>query len=155
MNDHSENGNYHYAGLWYRFLALLADFVILSIPFFIVTRIVKGVWLMGTGDHRWVYGWFVNDPLCIIFLVIIILYFILLEGLAGATLGKLAVGIRVISLDGGKPGLKRSLIRNLLRAVDSLPAFNIVGMVLIIKSPERARFGDRVAGTRVVHLRRL
>jgi len=34
--------------------------------------------------------------------------------------------------------------------VDSLPALNILGVVLIATSPERARFGDRVAGTRVI-----
>jgi uncharacterized RDD family membrane protein YckC len=37
--------------------------------------------------------------------------------------------------------------------VGELPAFHIVGIVLILRSPERARFGDRVAGTRVVRSR--
>jgi uncharacterized RDD family membrane protein YckC len=78
------------------------------------------------------------------------LYYILLEGLAGATLGKWALGLRVVRSDGGKPGLARSALRNLLRLVDGLPVFNTVGVVLILRSPERARFGDRVAGTRVV-----
>lgn len=45
------------------------------------------------------------------------------------------------------------LVRNALRAVDSLPAFNILGAVLIRRSAERARFGDRVAGTRVIRVR--
>lgn len=109
---------------------------------------------MGAEDHRWVSGWFINDPLCVIFLAIIVLYFILLEGLAGITVGKRLLGIKVVAVEGGLPGLKRSLIRNLLRAVDSLPALNVVGVILILKSPERARFGDRIAGTRVVKLRK-
>lgn len=142
--------SFHFAGLWVRFTALLVDFTLLSIPFFIITKIVKGVWLMGAKDHRWVSGWFINDPLCMIFLAIIVLYFILLEGLAGMTVGKRLLGIKVVAVEGGLPGLKRSLIRNLLRAVDSLPALNVVGVILILKSPERARFGDRIAGTRVV-----
>ncbi len=41
--------------------------------------------------------------------------------------------------------------RNLLRMLDGLPAFNIIGVVLILLSPEKARFGDRWAGTRGVH----
>jgi len=111
---------------------------------------VKGTWLMSAGNHLWRYGWFITDPLCIIFLIIIVLYFVILEGVIGATIGKKVLGIKVVQLDGQIPGIGRSLIRNLLRAVDALPAFNILGVFLILKSPERARFGDRIAGTRVI-----
>lgn len=141
---------YDYAGLRPRFLALVIDFVILSLVFLPVTRITKGAWIMSTSDHRWSSGWFITDPLCLVFLGVMVIYFILLEGLAGATLGKRAVGVRVVDPNGHRPGLARSVIRNLLRAIDSLPVLNILGVVLILKSPERARFGDRFAGTRVV-----
>jgi hypothetical protein len=50
---------------------------------------------------------------------------------------------------GGVPGL----MKGLLRIVDGLPAFNILGIVLILTSAERARFGDRVADTRVIQKR--
>lgn len=143
-----------YAGLAVRFGALAIDFLLFCIVFFPVTRVVKGVWLMGVRDHRWANGWVVFDPICAVFLAIIFLYFVLLEGLAGATLGKWILGIHVVRLDHGKPGLTRSLGRNLLRLVDGLPALNIVGIVLILRSPEKARFGDRWAGTRVVYAAR-
>ena len=104
---------------------------------------------MGANDHRWVHGWVIFDPICAAFLAIMVLYFVFLEGLAGATLGKWLLGIRVVRLDRSKPGLARSLGRNLLRLVDGLPALNVVGVVLILRSPEKARFGDRWAGTRV------
>jgi len=139
-----------YAGLGRRFAAQVIDFIILSLVFFPVTRLVKGVWLMSRGDHLWGYGWLVTDPLCILFLVIIVLYFVLLEGIWGATVGKKLSGIRVIGPQGHRPGVVRSAVRNLLRIIDSLPALNILGVVLIIRSPERARFGDRVSGTRVI-----
>jgi uncharacterized RDD family membrane protein YckC len=105
---------------------------------------------MGIADHRWANGLFVTDPVCLVFLVLMLLYFVLLEGLAGATLGKWVLGLRVVNANGEKPGLARSILRNLLRLVDGLPAFGIVGVVLILRSQERARFGDWVAGTRVV-----
>ena len=142
--------HFQFAGLGRRFAALVVDFILLSMIFFPITRLVKGVWIMSAGDHQWGYGWFITDPLCISFLVIIVLYFVLLEGLFGATIGKRISGIRVINLDGGHPGVMRSLVRNLLRLVDSLPAFNIIGVMLILTSPERARFGDRIGGTRVI-----
>jgi uncharacterized RDD family membrane protein YckC len=45
------------------------------------------------------------------------------------------------------------IYRNLLRFVDGLPAFNIIGIVTISRSTEHARMGDRIAGTRVVRAR--
>jgi uncharacterized RDD family membrane protein YckC len=142
-----------YAGLWQRFLALLTDFLLFCACFFPITRLVKGVWLMSPNDHRWVRGWFISDPLCLVFLAIMVLYFVLLEGLAGATLGKWLLGLRVVRVDGSRPDLWKSALRNALRLVDSLPTLNILGAILISRSAERARFGDRVAGTRVIRIR--
>ena len=106
---------------------------------------------MSSSDHLWGYGWLVTDPICIVFLVIIASYFIVLESLYGATLGKYLLGLRVVQLNGTRPGLVKSILRNLLRLVDGLPFMSILGVVLILTSPERTRVGDRVAGTRVVH----
>jgi uncharacterized RDD family membrane protein YckC len=142
-----------YAGLWRRLLALLVDMLLFCACFFPVTRLVKGVWLMSPNDHRWVRGWFISDPLCLIFLLVMALYFVLLEGLAGATLGKWLLGLRVVRVDGSRPGLWKSALRNALRLVDSLPTLGILGAILISRSVERARFGDRVAGTRVLRVR--
>lgn len=150
MQGSRRNGHRQYAGLSRRFWALVLDFAFLSLIFFPVTRLVKGVWLMSRTDHLWGYGWLVIDPLCLVFLVIIVVYFILSEGVGGATLGKRLVNIRVINRDGGRPGIRRAAVRNLLRSVDALPVFNILGVALILTSPEKARIGDRVAGTRVI-----
>jgi uncharacterized RDD family membrane protein YckC len=141
-----------YAGLGERFLALLVDVLLFCTCFFPVTRIVKGVWLMSPNDHNWVRGWFISDPLCLVFLVIMGLYFVCLEGWLGATLGKWVLGLRVIGIDGGRAGLWKSIVRNALRLVDGLPAFNLLGVVLIQRSGERARFGDRITGTRVIRV---
>lgn len=141
---------WYYAGLGARISALLLDFFFLSLIFFPATRLVKGTWLMSSSDHLWSYGWFITDPLCLAFLGVIILYFICCEGLAGATLGKRLLGLRVVNESGERPGLGRALVRNLLRAIDALPAFSILGMILILRSPENTRFGDRVAGTKVI-----
>jgi uncharacterized RDD family membrane protein YckC len=139
-----------FAGLGMRAAALFIDLLVFCAVFFPVTRLLKGVWLMGASDHRWGGGMFITDPLCMGFLIVMLGYFVLLEGLAGCTIGKRAVNIRVVGVGGGRPGLARSLVRNLLRVVDGLPVLGIVGAILIITSQERARFGDRVAGTRVV-----
>jgi uncharacterized RDD family membrane protein YckC len=145
--------NARFAGLWMRFLALLVDFLLFCLFFFPVTRLIKGVWIMNAANHRWGYGLFITDPLCLTFLIIMFLYFVFLEGLIGVTFGKWLAGLRVERVEGGKPGLLKGLLRNVLRIVDGLPAFNILGIILISTSTEKARFGDRVAGTRVIRVR--
>ncbi len=90
--------------------------------------------------------------MCLFFLLAIIAYFVLLEGSFGATIGKRIVRVRVVGTDGGRITVAQSAVRNALRVVDSLPALNIVGIVLILTSPQKARFGDRVARTRVIRV---
>lgn len=145
--------NPRFAGLRPRFSALFIDFLLFCAVFFPVTRLIKGVWVMGAADHLWNTGLFITDPLCLAFLAVMALYFMLLEGLTGVTLGKWIVGLRVERVGGRRPGLIKGLLRNVLRIVDGLPVLNIVGIVLISTSAERARFGDRVAGTRVIRIR--
>jgi uncharacterized RDD family membrane protein YckC len=143
-------GAYCYAGLGRRFLALLVDLLIFCAVFFPATRLVKGVWLMEPGDHRWVSGWFATDPLCVAFFIVMSVYYIACEASFGATLGKRLLRVRVIDPSGNVPGWRRSLIRNGLRLIDGLPAFNLLGMLLILATRERTRVGDLAARTRVV-----
>lgn len=131
-----------YAGILRRGFAIILDFIFFCVIFFPVTYLVKGVWLMQPQDHLWI----IFDPICAVFLVIIFLYFILLEGILGYTLGKLIMGIRVYDLDGGKITLKQSLIRNIVRMVDGI-FFNLVGVIFIHKSPSNQRLGDKIAKT--------
>ncbi len=138
------------ATIWQRFFAVLLDFIFFCIIFFPVTRIVKGVWLMGASDHRWAKGLFITDPLCIAFLIFMFLYFVLLEAFWGKTLGKMALGIKVINSAGKAPGIKKALTRNALRVVDSLPSFNILAIILILATKENRRFGDIMAKTLVI-----
>lgn len=129
-----------------RGLAFLLDFAILSAFFFPATYLYSGKWVMSYEDHLW--G--ILDPICLVFLFIIFAYFILMEAYAGWTFGKRALRMRVVDHGGNKIGLAKSAIRNLLRLIDGLPAFNILGIVLIARSPKGQRFGDRIAKTYVV-----
>ena len=139
-----------YGGVWPRFAALVADVVVLSCVFFPVTRLVKGTWVMTASDHYWSRGLFVSDPLCLVFLAVMFLYFVLLEGLAGRTVGKRLMRLSVVDAGGGHAGMMRALVRNALRVVDSLPTLGLLGAILISTTAERTRVGDLVAGTRVV-----
>ena len=71
----------------------------------------------------------------------------------GQTPGKKSIGLRVVNRDGTPIGWSASLIRNLLRAVDFLPAFYLTGIVSVLCTRDFQRLGDLAAGTLVISVR--
>lgn len=69
---------------------------------------------------------------------------------AGQTPGKLRMKLRVLRTDGGPVSPAASLVRNLLRLVDFLPASYFVGAAAIFMTSLNQRLGDLAAGTIVV-----
>ncbi|MGZ8269485.1 MAG: RDD family protein [Burkholderiales bacterium] len=69
----------------------------------------------------------------------------------GATPGKKALGLRVVSDDGTPVQPAAAVVRNLLRAVDFLPFCYGLGLVSMLVNREFKRLGDLVAQTVVVH----
>jgi uncharacterized RDD family membrane protein YckC len=84
---------------------------------------------------------------CIAFTLV---YFALMEWLAGATLGKLMTGLRVVAPEGQKCGLGRALVRWLVFAVDGPLTLFICGIVTSSVSTGHRRLGDMAAGTYVI-----
>jgi uncharacterized RDD family membrane protein YckC len=88
----------------------------------------------------------------------IMVFFVLRTGYAvlmewywrGQTVGKRVLGIRVMDVNGLRLQLSQIIIRNLIRAVDSLPLFYLVGGVVCLISRHFQRLGDLAAGTIVV-----
>ena len=84
-----------------------------------------------------------------------VLWFVFWEAVSGGSSpGKRLVGLRVMR-DGGRPlTLSASLVRNLLRVVDVLPAYYLTGLVSMLVSNDAKRLGDLAAGSVVVRLDR-
>lgn len=89
-------------------------------------------------------------------------YFAVLDAMAGATLGKMALGLRVTGPDGGRPTLKQALIREAFTVVGAIPFIGPllalaawIWIILTIRSsPLRQGKHDLLAGgTRVVRAR--
>lgn len=79
-------------------------------------------------------------------------YYFLLEGYyQGTTLGKKAMGIRVIREDGLPIGFYEAAVRNFVRAADAFPppTYFLGGMVMHLDGTGK-RLGDMVAGTIVI-----
>jgi uncharacterized RDD family membrane protein YckC len=77
------------------------------------------------------------------------IFWILPEWLLGATIGKLLVGLRIVSTDGSHITLAQSLQRNTLRLIDFFP-FYLTGFLTAALTPNRQRLGDLWARTIVV-----
>lgn len=70
---------------------------------------------------------------------------------SGRTPGKRLAGIRVIKETGRPINAFEAIGRNVLRAIDFLPAGYAVGLVCMMLNKYSRRLGDYVAGTIVVH----
>lgn len=68
----------------------------------------------------------------------------------GQTLGKRLLRLRVVDAQGLRLQFSQIVIRNLLRSVDMLPAFYLVGGVTALLSRRAQRLGDLAANTVVV-----
>jgi uncharacterized RDD family membrane protein YckC len=92
----------------------------------------------------------------------VILYFAVSIGYAillewrwhGQTLGKRLFGLRVIDMYGLRLQLSQIVLRNLLRLMDALPMFYLVGGITALVSRNGQRLGDLVANTVVAHEQR-
>lgn len=144
-------GGAEYKGVVPRFLASLVDFVL-----YLIFTVVMASQFGSTSTEASsgisfsfnLQGW----PAAVVYLVSLA-YVVLLEGYLGGTVGKLVLGIRVVDAGGGAPGPARALIRNVLRIVDFLPLFYLLGILLVAFTKQKRRMGDMVAGTYVVSSR--
>jgi uncharacterized RDD family membrane protein YckC len=137
-----------------RFGALILDLIFISIVSLVVNN-VYGVMVVTSGapmspgqtfafyTTATTVGW---PALTLLWLA----YYILPECLYGASLGKMLYGLCVVRVDGGPLGVGAVFTRNVLRLIDVLPAFYLLGGLLALGSANSQRAGDRWAGTTVV-----
>jgi uncharacterized RDD family membrane protein YckC len=85
--------------------------------------------------------------LCVLFTF---LYFAVVEGFSGGSAGKHMIGLRVVTPDGARPGLPRSLARWAIFAVDGPFSFFLCGIFTSSMSTGHRRLGDMAATTYVV-----
>ena len=64
--------------------------------------------------------------------------------------GKRLLRLRVVQSDGSPIGAVGSLVRNLIRIVDFLPAFYLIGITAVFATTQNQRLGDLAAGAVVV-----
>jgi uncharacterized RDD family membrane protein YckC len=149
------------ARLGSRVLALLIDLFV-QVVLFSILAMGLGLVLALAGAAG-----FGDDALAqALYIVLIVIVYIgyptaMLTLTRGRTVGKLALGLRVVRDDGGPVGFRHSLTRTLVGAVVEFPGLFMpfigwaLSIVLMTSSPLSKRLGDHTAGTFVIHERNL
>ena len=143
-----------YVGVGRRLLAIIIDGLILLIVNSIIGVVFHSdgaITVAGDAATRLAH----MGPGEALQIIIPFVYYIIMEAMQGATVGKMALGIRVVKLDGSPISWRESIVRNLLRILDHIPYIipYLLGALLIWSSPTKQRLGDRMANTVVVRRR--
>lgn len=105
------------------------------------------------GDDTWAITGGTALLFFLLVLVLGFLYWAVLPGLTGWTVGKLVTGIRVVGQDGSLPaGVGRNLVRQLMGIADYFPYFipGLTGFIVALAASDDRRVGDMVAKTYVM-----
>jgi len=119
------------AGFWRRFVASFVDGIIIGVVYVVVALIVS------------------EDVATGVNLGFSLAYYTYFEGSSGQTLGKRALGIKVVDISGGGSiGYGRAFIRWIGRIVSSIPLF--LGYFWMLWDKEKQTWHDKFAKSIVV-----
>lgn len=136
-----------YAGFWIRFWAFLIDFLMVSaISGIFIKPIFRVLDIAINKPFAFLFS-----PYKIVALVLLILYFILMTKLAGQTVGKMIMGIRVVKLNGKKLDWSTVLFREGFGRFISQMLW--IPYLLVLFTPQKKALHDIFADTAVVHER--
>jgi len=132
------------ASIGVRIVAFLIDTVIL-IAYWIVLIFLMVQFGLDNQDFAdvWVFYLIMGLP--------IFLYYLLFETFwDGKTPGKAAMKLKVVKLDGSKPGFGSYFVRWIMRIIDVSMGSGGIAVVSILMSERGQRLGDMAAGTTVI-----
>jgi uncharacterized RDD family membrane protein YckC len=139
------------ANLGSRILAYLVDMVV------VVAGILVGLFavaLIGQASDLVLPDWVALTLVLVLLPAWWLGYFIAFETLwRGRTLGKAALGLRVVTKEGAPVRFRHAAIRGLLGLVDFFVAGGFFAVVFILFTRDNQRLGDLVAGTLVLRER--
>ena len=133
---------YELASPGHRIFALMIDIIVLVVYVLIVGNVLSEA---NSYSMAMVLSLLISIPF--------IFYSLICESLFnGQTLGKFALRIRVISMDGKNPGFGASSIRWVFRIVDIWGTGGAMALILASSTDRSQRVGDLLANTAVISL---
>ena len=127
-------------GVGRRAVAIIIDSILLCIVGYIIAMFTGGT--TDTGFNM------TGAPALLLFLIAMV-YYVVMEKTSGATLGKKAMGLKVVKEDGSALDWQAAVVRNILRIIDGF-FFYLVGAIVVWVSKKKQRLGDMAGHTLVV-----
>jgi uncharacterized RDD family membrane protein YckC len=155
--------NTNYAGFGQRLVAIIIDSIIIGVvQSFVFIPILAA---MGLGFASGAENMDMSDPdqaagmigtimasmgaIWILAMVIQVLYFTFMESSkTQATIGKMALGLKVTDLEGNKLDFSKALIRNLCRLISNFTM--LIGYIIAAFTEKKQALHDMIAGTLVL-----
>lgn len=139
---------YELAPLQERFFAFFIDLLIYSVASYVFWLVVV-VTLVGDAITGW-GGRFIG-----LSIVVGLLIYHLLSDIFGngQSLGKRAVNIKVVRLDGQEPGIGEYLLRSVFLMMDFTFSLGVLAAILIGSTYKNQRLGDIAANTTVIRVK--
>jgi uncharacterized RDD family membrane protein YckC len=146
------SSRWHYGGFWIRFAGVFIDGILLQIVKISISLLFLGTVISPLARLRpntaltgtMLTLTFVSTLIAFLYEVIMIRYF-------GATLGKMAVGVRVVRTDGSGLGWGISIGRYFMKIVSGV--ILMIGYIMAGFDDEKRALHDRVCDTRVIYKR--
>ncbi len=134
------------ASLFDRYLAVLIDMVLLGIYAMIASMVLSGFMMYG-GNGTTMAIAFISIPVAFYHLICEVAF-------NGQSLGKNAMKIKVVRMDGGQVTFGNYLLRWMFRLVDISLSFGGIATLSILLNGKGQRLGDMAAGTTVISTKR-
>ena len=131
------------AGIGDRLLGYLIDSLIIG-AYWIASLFILGSSGIDSQNSKMIFYMVLGIPT--------FLYFLLFETFwDGRTPGKATFNLRVVKLDGSKPGFGSYFVRWIMRIIDISISFGGVAVLTILLNGKGQRLGDMAAGTTVIN----
>jgi uncharacterized RDD family membrane protein YckC len=163
LNEEPGSLQGYYAGFASRAVAIIIDMAIISVisaivigamsVFFELPSVQRFIqWIDGLlpGFNRIFVGLTSARFAGLFFLLFAYLYFVFFFSTTGQTVGKAIMGLRVVTTDGKRMGVKRSFIRTLSYTISLAPLG--LGFLWVLGEDRRRAWQDKIAHTYVLYV---
>jgi len=145
---------YELASIFNRAIALLLDWVIISFYFLLCWIIFAAMFVSFAVGNMFESGEIIYFIFILFMLPVFFYSFIMESFFGGQSVGKMALGIRVVKVSGATPSMGDLFIRWVFRLIELSPA--VLGSIaaLVASSTDKSqRLGDVIANTCVIKLK--
>ena len=163
LNAEPDSLQGYYAGFASRAVAIIIDFAIISVISAVVIGFMSFFFGLPSVQRfiQWVNGFLpgfdqvfieLTGPRFAVFFyfLFLYLYFIFFFSTTGQTVGKAIMGLRVVTTDGKRMGVRRSFIRTLCYTLSLAPLG--LGFLWVLGEDRRRTWHDKIAHTYVLYV---